>query len=255
MRRLSVIAFALIALTGCFQAETHIVLAPDGSGTFAASSHFTPDATRALRQLDTLQPEQHGLQKVEEALPHKPNGAERKALAAAGLHSVKVKVVDTDAALGADLSLRFDSVAALGALSKISGSDVPQVSLTGDPAAPTFKLLTRSATPSTDAQPQTGEMSPDVAAKATAIVSSLMAEASAFHVTVTVEVPGTITASTPSFGVVDGGTITWTVDAAMMMARMGAADASPVSPDGYAATFTPTHPLPKDAITPAPASP
>lgn len=250
MGRLFVVSLALIASTGCFQADTHIVLAPDGSGTFKASSHFTPGAAKALRELDALQPEQHGLAKIEAALPHKPSAEEKKALAAAGLHDVKVKVEDSAKALGADLSLRFDAVGAIAALSTISGSDVPELTLVGSQGSSTLKLKTNPAPAATSDAPP-AEISPEITEKATAIASGLMAEASSFRVVVTLEVPGDVTAATPDFAVVDGRTVTWTVDAAMMMARMGSLDPSKLGVDGYAATYATGVPIP----TGAPAAP
>lgn len=251
MTRLLVAPTVLLAAVGCFQAETRVVLAADGSGSFAASTAFTPGAVAAMRELDAMAPEAGGLAKLTAALPRAPTAAERKVLGEAGLTRVKVRVVDRDDALSAAMSAKFDRPAALAAVSVLSNADLPSLTLLSSEVGNTLSFTTTRPSSAPSAPPP--EMTPEQTAKATEIFMGLMAEASAFRVVVSLEVPGVIAEATPDFGVVEGPVATWTVDSSMLMARMSGVDL--IGTGGYTLAFTPRRPIPAGALSSAPFAP
>lgn len=241
MRRIVVIAALIVPLVGCFEAESNITLANDGSGAFSTAFSFSPKVVELFHTLDAMQPDAHMMTDLAAILPHKPTPAEKKQLKAAGITSVKAESTSTNDTLEASVSANFKSPQSLLALTTLT-SAAPEVTLQaakdgaysfhmGSGGGVDGGMAEKFQSPPVDLKPEDSE-------KLMSMAMGMMDEMVKFKLAVHLELPGTISEATPEIGrQIEANTVTWTLDGATLMAMAGSFDRE-VLKDGYTAVFT-----------------
>lgn len=207
MIRLAGVAGLLSLACGCFEIEQTLVIDANGGGRYHQHIAVLENTSEMLRS--TLSPAK--AKDLTSKMAPSWNGADRKALKAAGLDGAKVNALK--GLIGADLDARFQRVSSLDALTT-AGASAPLWQLQpqgdgsweltqrpGDAAADPFDALDKSFKDKPDLPPD----------QALSMLGGLMEDAGKMKMVLSVEVPGVIVEAEPSAGlVIDGHRATWT---------------------------------------------
>jgi len=207
MIRLAGVAGLLSLACGCFEIEQTLVIDADGGGRYHQHVAVLENTSELLRS--TLSPAK--AKDLVSKMAPSWNGADRKALKAAGLDGAKVAALK--GMIGADIDARFQRVSALDALTS-AGASAPLWQL--QPQADGSWVLTQrpgeAAGAPFDALDQSFKDKPDLPPdQALSMLGGLMEDAGKMKMVLSVEVPGAIVEAEPSTGlVIDGHRATWT---------------------------------------------